>query len=97
MTIHSKDGKSGSTKLDRISELSVRDKSIVFNNLGHLIDLTLLKELYNRLDGTKAVGIDGVTKENYGKQLKENLTGLLQRIRRGTYRPQAARLVEISK
>src|SRR3990167_11108374 len=97
MTIHSKDGKSGSTKLDRISELSVRDKSIVFNNLGHLIDLTLLKELYNRLDGTKAVGIDGVTKENYGKQLKENLTGLLQRIRRGTYRQQAARLVEISK
>jgi len=97
MTIHSNDGKSGLTKLNRISELSAGDKFIVFNNLGHLINISLLKELYHQLDGSKAVGIDGVTKEHYGKQLEDNLTGLLKRIRRGTYRPQPARLVEIPK
>lgn len=95
MTINSKDGTSGLTKLDRISELSARDKFIVFNNLGHIINLDLLNELYHQLDGSKAVGIDGVTKESYGKQLEENLIDLLQRIRRGTYRPQPARIVEI--
>lgn len=97
MTIHSKDGISGLTKLDRISEISARNKFMVFNNLGHLINLNLLKEQYHQLDGSKAVGIDGVTKESYGKQLDENLIALLQRIRRSTYRPQPARLVEIPK
>lgn len=49
MTIHSKDGQSGLTKLDRISELSARDKFTVFNNLGHIINLDMLKELYRQL------------------------------------------------
>ena len=97
MTVHSNDGMTRNTKLDRIGKRAQAHPSTVFNNLGHIIDLTLLKELYNRLDVKKAVGIDGMTKEKYGKQLKENLADLLQRIRRGTYRPQAARLVEISK
>jgi len=97
MTIHSKDGVSGQTKLERISELSAQNKDLVFNNLGHLLNVTLLKELFHRLDGNKAVGIDNVTKANYGKCLDENLANLLKRIRRNTYRPQPARLVEIPK
>ncbi len=97
MTIHSYDGQSGQTKLDRISELSVSNKDMVFNNIGHLINLSLLNELYHQLDGTKAVGVDGVTKADYGKNLEENLNALLKRIRRGTYRPQPARIVEIPK
>jgi len=44
----------------------------VFNNLAHIINLDSLKELYHQLDGSKAVGIDGVTKESYGKQLEES-------------------------
>jgi RNA-directed DNA polymerase len=97
MTIHSKDGISGLTKLERISKRSAEETNLVFNNLGHLINMTLLKELYHQLDGSKAVGIDNVTKISYGENLEANLTSLLQRIRRGTYRPQPARLVEIPK
>lgn len=97
MTIHSYDGKSGQTKLDRISELSSTNKEMVFNNIGHLINISLLKELYHQLDGTKAVGIDNVTKLIYANNLDENLNELLKRIRRGTYRPQPARIVEIPK
>lgn len=97
MTIHSNDGISGLTKLERISERSANDKELVFNNLGHLINVDLLKELYHQLDGNKAVGTDSVTKTIYGENLDENINRLLQRIRRGTYRSQPAKLVEIPK
>lgn len=96
MTILS-DGQSRLTKLERVSKLSARDKTVVFNNLEHIIDLPLLKETYDSLNGKKAIGIDGMTKERYGTKLDENLKELLTRIRRGTYRPQPARLVEIPK
>lgn len=97
MTIHSNDGQSGQTKLDRISELSAANKKMMFNNIGHLINLSLLRELFYQLDGNKAVGIDQITKAEYGKTLEENLESLLERIRRGTYRPKPARIVEIPK
>ncbi len=97
MTILSYDGASGLTKLDHISERTAKDKEVVFNNLGHFIDIALLKELYHQLDGSKAVGIDHVTKAMYGENLDSNLSNLLQRIRRGTYQPQPAKLVEIPK
>ena len=45
----------------------------------------------------KAVGIDGITKEEYGKNLKENLKDLVSRIKRKAYRPKPARRVEIPK
>lgn len=57
----------------------------------------MLKELYDNLDGTKAVGVDKITKEQYGQDLMEHLTSLLDRIRRGTYKPQPARITEIPK
>jgi group II intron reverse transcriptase/maturase len=53
----------------------------------HHVNEESLKEIYNRLDGKKAVGIDGVTKEEYGKNLDENLRELLERTKRMAYRP----------
>jgi group II intron reverse transcriptase/maturase len=85
------------TKLDRVERRSRQDKSTVFNNLGHLIDLELLRKCYNSLDGNKAVGIDGISKEVYGKNLKDNLQELLLKIRRGNYHPKPSRIVEIPK
>ena len=57
----------------------------------------MLRECYRELDGKKAIGIDGVTKEVYGKELEENLQDLLERIRRRAYKPQASKVVEIPK
>lgn len=57
----------------------------------------MLRDIYQELDGRKALGIDGVYKEEYGKNLDENLKAVLLQIRRGTYKPQAARMVEIAK
>jgi hypothetical protein len=98
MSVHSKDGiNTWLTKLDRIGELSATKEDIVFNNLGHIINLPMLKWLYFGLDGKKAVGVDKITKEQYGANLEKNLQQLLQKIRRGTYKPRPARICEIPK
>jgi len=97
MTVHSKDGKQQTTKLERIGKLAETNKEIVFNNLEHAIDLDLLRESYRQLDRKKAVGIDGVTKGAYGRNLEDNLQDLLKRIRRGGYKPQPSKIVEIPK
>jgi len=49
------------------------------------------------MDGDKAVGIDGVTKEEYGKKLEENLADLVERMKKKSYKPKPARRVEIPK
>ena len=45
---------------------------MVFTSLGHLINKEMLKSCHTQMDGTKAVGIDGITKEEYGRSLEEN-------------------------
>jgi RNA-directed DNA polymerase len=85
------------TKLERIGKRAAYDKETVFNNIGCVIDLDMLRESYHELAGNKAIGIDGVTKASYGKSLEENLQVLLVTIRKKAYKPQASRLVEIPK
>lgn len=97
MSVLSHDGSTWSTKLERIGELATKDRGLIFNNVGHTIDVEMLREMYWQLDGKKAVGIDGIDKESYGLNLEENLRNLLQRMRKGTYQPQAGRVVEIPK
>ena len=62
VTVHSIDRESWLTKLDRIGELSTGNRTLVFNNIGHLITADMLVEQFRKLDGKKAVGIDKVTK-----------------------------------
>ena len=85
------------TKLERISQLSKEKPEMVFTSIGHLISKELLKECYGKMDGNKAVGIDGVTKEEYGRNLEKNLDRLVERLKKKSYRPQPAKRVEIPK
>jgi len=97
MSIHSIDGTAGLTKLERIGLRAKHDIDAVFNNVGHILDIKLLREQYHKLDGRKAIGIDGVSKIDYGNNLEENLGKLIQKIRNGTYQPKPSRLVETAK
>ncbi|WP_080571891.1 reverse transcriptase domain-containing protein [Orientia tsutsugamushi] len=97
MTVHSIDRNTWLTKLERIKLLSSKNQDIKFNNLGHIIDLKILEEQYKELDSKKAIGIDGITKEDYGKKLKANLLSLLTRICNGKYQAKPARITEIPK
>lgn len=77
--------------------LKAGDGDVMFNNLLTHIDLESLREAYKALDGNKALGIDHISKRDYGKQLEAKLHDLVGRIHRGTYRPQAKREVLIPK
>jgi RNA-directed DNA polymerase len=49
------------------------------------------------LDGTKAPGVDEITKAMYGQNLEANLQALHQKLHQRSYRPQPRRRVEIPK
>lgn len=85
------------TKLARISQLSSENSDMVFTSIGHLINKELLRECHKDMDGKKAVGIDGITKEEYEAELEENLENLERRLKQKAYRPKPARRVEIPK
>ena len=55
------------TKLKRIAWLSASDPDKRFDSLMHHFTEESLAACFDELDGTKAVGIDGVTKAQYGE------------------------------
>lgn len=79
MSIHS-DRKTWLTKLDRIGKIARNDNCAKFNNLMHVIDRDLLLKHYKKLDGKKALGIDNISKHEYGKDLDVNITQLIRNI-----------------
>ena len=85
------------TKLARISQMSREDPKLIFTSIGHLINKEMLKSCHDAMDGTKAKGIDGVSKADYEEHLEENLDRLVDRLKRKAYHPQPARRVEIPK
>ena len=85
------------TKLERIAEISAVTRRPIFTSLYHLINEDLLKACHRELDGKKAVGIDRVTKEEYGKQLDSNIADLVKRLKNKSYKPLPTRRVYIPK
>jgi RNA-directed DNA polymerase len=77
--------------------LSAKNPEIVFNNLFSHVNVENLRQAFRTLDGTKAVGIDGINKNEYAKDLDSNLEDLVTRLHAGTYRPQVKREVLIPK
>jgi group II intron reverse transcriptase/maturase len=97
MSTQHRDKELWNTKLSRVIARSQQDRGTVFNNIGYIISLEMLRECHRALDGSKAVGIDRITKDKYGENLEQNLTQLLLSIRKGTYEPKVSRIVEIPK
>jgi retron-type reverse transcriptase len=67
------------------------------NSLAHLIDGPALARAYHRQRADAAVGVDGVTKEAYGRNLEANLQDLHTRLKDKRYRHQPIRRVPIPK
>ncbi len=74
-----------STKLRRIAEQAERYPDMVFNNVYHLIDYDFLLEAYRRTRKGSAPGLDGVTAQEYAKNLEFNLRDLHDRLRNNRY------------
>lgn len=85
------------TKLNLITEHTIKDKSFKFTSLAHLLNETSLKECFHRLQKNKAPGLDQVTYEQYETYLNTNIQKLVKRMKAGKYYPQPVRRVYISK
>jgi RNA-directed DNA polymerase len=85
------------TKLKKIAWLSARDANKKFDCLMHHFNEESLAGCFHELDGRKAVGIDGIDKEDYGRELEANLEDLVARMKRMAYRPRPVRQVLIDK
>ena len=71
---------------------------MVFSSLyHHIYDVDNLRACYDTLEANKATGVDGVSKEEYGKELEGNLRDLSERLNRMGYCPQAKRRSYIPK
>ncbi len=85
------------TKLARIAWLSRKESTKEFRCLMHHFNEESLKACYHQLDGSKAVGIDGVDKKSYGENLDGNLKKLIANMKQMSYRPGVIRQVSIPK
>ncbi len=86
------------TDLTRIGEKARKEPGFVFTSLyHHICDVDNLWACYDTLGAKKATGVDGVTKEEYGRNLEENLQELSERLKRMGYRPGPKKRVYIQK
>ena len=83
------------TQQQDIRELSVKHSRL--ETLVNHVNYETLSAEHRRQANGKAVGVDKVTREAYGENLKENLEDLLRRMKRFSYRPQPVRRVYIPK
>lgn len=81
----------------KVAERAKRDPQGQFFSLAHLIDENALERAFSRIRKGAAVGVDGITKEQYGRELSSNLRALHERMKTMTYRHQPIRRVHIPK
>ncbi len=81
----------------RVAERAKRAPEAQMLALAHHVDEALMTAAYRRIRKDAAVGVDGVTKEQYGEHLEGNLRALRTRMREGRYRHQPIRRVHIPK
>jgi retron-type reverse transcriptase len=81
----------------KVVERAQREPEGRFHSLAHLIDVAALGRAYHRQRSGAAVGVDGVTKEQYGQNREGNLQDLHARLKDTRYRHQPIRRVHIPK
>jgi RNA-directed DNA polymerase len=88
---------SGPSGLARVREAAKQDGKQKFTALLHHVSIDLLRESYYSLKKGAAPGVDGMTWEEYGRDLEARLSDLHGRIHRGAYQAQPSRRVWIPK
>ena len=84
-------------ELRRIKECVEKAEGAKAQNLASAINVETLASAHKLMGGKKAVGVDGISKEEYGAGLNENLNRLVSRMKREAYKPKPSRRVYIDK
>jgi RNA-directed DNA polymerase len=90
-------GGTATTGVESIARRARREPGAMCTALMHHFTVDTLRVCCEALDGRKAPGIDGVTKEQYGQDLEANLQVLHQKRCQMAYRPPPVRRVDIPK
>ena len=97
---HSRDIELGDecpTPLGRLTELAKEDPVRRFYSIAQFLTRRALYEAFKRLRKDASAGVDGVTFQEYQKELGRNLQNLYERVKSGQYRAQPLRRVYIPK
>jgi RNA-directed DNA polymerase len=86
-----------SPQLRKVAERAKQEPDGQFHSLAHLLEEPALHRAYHRQRAEAAVGVDGITKEDYGQNLMDNLRDLHERLKTKRYRHQPIRRVHIPK
>jgi RNA-directed DNA polymerase len=90
-------GQGAPSDLGRVRRVAQTDKEARFTALLHHVDVDRLGVAYFALRPKAAPGVDGITWEDYGSELEDNLRDLHARVHRGAYRATPSRRVYIPK
>ncbi len=90
-------GKAWQAGWNRVRLVARRDKDIRFTALLHHVDLSRLRAAFAATNPKATPGVDKVTWETYGQDLRTNLENLLSRVHSGAYRASPSRRVYIPK
>jgi group II intron reverse transcriptase/maturase len=85
------------TALKLITRRAKEDSTLRFTSLIHYLNVDNLMQCFRKLKRNKAPGVDGVTLEDYEKNLKQNVIELVARMKAWRYRPQPVLRVYIAK
>ena len=96
LTTH-RGGSMATTGVEQIASRARSNHDELFTALMHHFSVENLRACFESLDGNKALGVDGVSKKQYGENLESNLQELHQQLQQLSYRPQPVRQVEIPK
>ena len=96
-TPHTQKWKSVYPQLHKVQEKARASKEEQFTSLAHHLTVPMLNGAYRRLEAKAKPGIDGVTKREYGQNLKENLQDLQERLKSMKYRASPVKRVWIEK
>lgn len=97
---HSRDIELGDecpTPLSRLTELAKEDSARRFYSIAHFLTPRALYEAFKKLRKNASAGVDGVTFQEYQKELGRNLQDLWERVKSGRYRAQPLRRIYIPK
>lgn len=86
-----------SPQLLKVAERAQQEPDGQFHSLAHLLGVLALLRAYHRQRADAAVGVDGITKEDYGQDLMSNVQDLHERLKTQRYRHQPIRRVHIPK
>ena len=87
----------GDARLHWIRSAAEKRPSEAVPQLMHHLNVMNLRQAFRELDGSRASGIDGVTKQKYQETLESNLRALDDTIRKGGWGPRPSREVLIPK